>query len=316
MTPQQRKSTLANRLRFKQLALLVALDDTRNLHQAAEQMNIAQPSASRMLAEIEVTFGFRLFERKARGMLPTSLGGTVLGYARRALADLERMADDLEAKRDGGYGQLTIGAIMGAVPDLLAMAVAEVKASRPLLNIRILGETSDQVLELLERREVDFALARLTSPLQHNAFDFEPLARETLLLVVRSAHPLVDAPSVSFGALLDAPWVAQPITSPARLIFEDELARRKLSTPRNLTECTSIFATLQLLQHSDCVAMLPESVVRDHLRTGLLEALPVVVGESLQDFGLLLRKDEALNESADFFVTRLRALAAARRELR
>jgi DNA-binding transcriptional LysR family regulator len=59
--------------------------------------------------------------------------------------------------------------------------------------------------------------------------------------------------------------------------------------------------------------MLPESVVRDHLRTGLLKALPVVVGESLQDFGLLLRKDEALNDSASFFVTRLRSLAAARR---
>jgi LysR substrate binding domain. len=74
---------------------------------------------------------------------------------------------------------LTVGAIMGAAPDLLAMAVAALKTESPLLNVRILGETSDQVVQLLHRREVDLALGRLTSPLQHNDFSFEPLARET-----------------------------------------------------------------------------------------------------------------------------------------
>ncbi|MEX3817365.1 LysR family transcriptional regulator, partial [Paraburkholderia sp. BR14262] len=51
---------LVNRLRFKHLALLVALDDARNVHQAADAINVAQPSASRMLSDIEEAFGFRL----------------------------------------------------------------------------------------------------------------------------------------------------------------------------------------------------------------------------------------------------------------
>ena len=53
---------LVNRLKFKHLALLVALDDARNVHQAAEAINVAQPSASRMLGDIEEAFGFLLFE--------------------------------------------------------------------------------------------------------------------------------------------------------------------------------------------------------------------------------------------------------------
>ena len=77
---------LVNRLKFKHLALLVALDDARNLHQAADAVNVAQPSASRMLGDIEEAFGFLLFERNARGMQPTSLGVVTLAYARRALA--------------------------------------------------------------------------------------------------------------------------------------------------------------------------------------------------------------------------------------
>jgi DNA-binding transcriptional LysR family regulator len=216
---------LVNRLKFKHLALLVALDDARNLHQAAEAINVAQPSASRMLGDIEEAFGFLLFERNARGMTPTPLGVVTLAYARRALAELTRFAEDLDVKRRGGHGQLTVGAIMGAAPDLLAMAVAALKTESPLLNVRILGETSDQVVQLLHRREVDLALGRLTSPLQHNDFSFEPLARETLLLVVRSVHPLAQRSRITLRELIDWPWVAQPVTSPARVLFEEELAR-------------------------------------------------------------------------------------------
>ena len=60
--------SLVNRLKFKHFALLVALDDARNVHQAADAINVAQPSASRMLGDIEEAFGFLLFERNARGM--------------------------------------------------------------------------------------------------------------------------------------------------------------------------------------------------------------------------------------------------------
>ena len=90
---------LVNRLKFKHLALLVALDDARNVHQAADAINVAQPSASRMLGDIEEALGFLLFERNARGMQPTPLGVVTLAYARRALADLTRFAEDLDAKR-------------------------------------------------------------------------------------------------------------------------------------------------------------------------------------------------------------------------
>ncbi|RQH06447.1 LysR family transcriptional regulator [Paraburkholderia dinghuensis] len=297
---------LVNRLRFKHLALLVALDDTRNVHHAADTVNVAQPSASRMLGDIEEAFGFRLFDRNARGIEPTALGVVTLAYARRALADLTRFADDLDVKRRGGHGQLTVGAIMGAAPDLLAQAVAMLKTERPLLNVRILGETSDQVVQLLHRREVELALGRLTTPLQHNDFSFEPLARETLVLVVRAQHPLARREHITLAELMDWPWVAQPITSPARELFEGELARAGLGTPVNLTESASIFATLQLLESFDAVAMLPESVVRDHVRGRLLVVLPLEIGKSLPGFGVLTRSNEPLAEPAEHFVSLLR----------
>lgn len=302
--------TLVNRLRFRHLSLLVALDDTRNLHHAAADINVAQPSASRMLADIEEAFGFALFERRARGMEPTPLGIEALGYARQSLAHLTRFAEALEVKRKGGHGQLTVGAIMGAAPDLVAVAVADLKAERPLLNVRILGETSDQVVELLERREIDLALGRFTNPLQHNHFDFEPIANETMKLVARARHPLAGHAHPQLADLVAWPWVVQPITSPARQLFEEELAAAGLASPANLVECASIFATLQLLQSSDAVAMLSESVARDYLKARLLVALPIEIGKNLPGFGILVRKHEPLSEPAARFTMLLRKYSA------
>jgi hypothetical protein len=58
-------------------------------------------------------------------------------------------------------------------------------------------------------------------------------------------------------------------------------------------------------------------VVRDHVKAGLLHALPIVVGRDLKAFGVLTRKNEALSDVASTFVAHLqrnaRATAPARR---
>jgi DNA-binding transcriptional LysR family regulator len=301
---------LLGRLRYRHLSLLVALGEHRNLHRAAEAAHIAQPSATKLVRDLEGAFGFSLFERMPRGMQPTELGGEVLNFARRALTNLERFTQELENKRAGGYGQLVIGAIMGAAPDVVARAMASIKHDRPLLAIKLLGETSDEILELLLQHEIDLAVGRFSGALQHNLIEYEVLGNEVLYIVARTGHPLTRVKRMELGVLEDCPWILQPLTSPARQILEQEFGEAGMKTPANTVECTSIFATLQLLQKSDAVTMLPESVVRDHVRAGLLERLPLNVGKSLPGFGILTRRGEPLSVAADEFVRALRKFAA------
>jgi len=303
---------LVNRLKLKHWTLLSALGETPTLHQAAARINVTQPSATKMLADIEGAFGFALFERHARGMRATALGSEVVAYARQAQASLDRFLEDLEIKRRGGHGHLVFGAIMGAAPDLVASAVAEVKRERPRLNVRILGETSDQLALLLERHEIELAVGRFTSPMQHNRFDFTPLSDEPMRAVVRRGHALARKRQLGWDELVRWPWVLQTLASPARVLLEEEFTRAGVPTPDDLIECTSIFATLQLVQSSNAVTVLPESVVRDHVQARLLHALPVVVGQGLKAFGVLTRKDEALSDVAATFVAHLQRSAQAK----
>src|SRR6476661_5645126 len=92
---------LVNRLRLKHWSLLSALGEVPTLNQAATTINITQPAATKMLADLEQAFGFRLFERHARGMRVTPLGQEVVDYARLSQASLDRFLESLEAKRRG-----------------------------------------------------------------------------------------------------------------------------------------------------------------------------------------------------------------------
>jgi DNA-binding transcriptional LysR family regulator len=302
-------SRLLGRLRFKQLALLAALDEHRSLHRAAEAVHLAQPSATKLVHDLERDFGFPLFERLPRGMLPTELGSEVLVFARRMLIDLDRFTEDLDNKRRSGYGQLVIGAIMGAAPDVVAHAVADIKQRRPLLLVRLLGETSDQIVSLLLDHKIDLAVGRFSDSLQHNLLDYEVLGDEVLCIIARKDHPLTKLRHLNLRTLGQSAWILQPLSSPARQIIEQEFGQAGMMTPSNIVESNSIFATLQLVQKTDAVTLLPESVVRDHLTAELLVRLPLTVGKSLPGFGILTRRGEALSAGAIEFVQSLRKFA-------
>lgn len=305
--------SLFNRLRYKHLLMLVTLGNSQNLHRAAEALNMSQPATTRMLQEIEEAFGCTLFERQSRGMRATVLGEELLRFARAALNGLERCAEDLTDRQAGGYGYLSVGAIMGAVPDLVVQSIAEMKASHPLLRLRIMGDTSDQLSELLDQRRIDVAVARLSHAQDRQRFAFEPLGNEHLAVVVRAGHPLTQVTAPNLAEMVEAwPWILQPDTSPARVALENAFARLDVASPSDVIECTSVFAMLQLVQITDAILVLTDTVVRDHVHTGLLTALDLEIEEQLSPFGVMLRKDETLSRELEIFLNMLRERAQRR----
>lgn len=71
-----------NRVRLRQLALLLALQEQGTRSAAAREMGMSQPAATKMLRELESALGYRLFERVARGLESTAAGQTTLAHVR------------------------------------------------------------------------------------------------------------------------------------------------------------------------------------------------------------------------------------------
>lgn len=297
-------------LKVRHFALIVAIADFGTTHRAADSINMTQSTASKMLRDLEEMIGAPLFKREPRGMTPTPLGEFMLANARTMLTRMRRFADEFEVLRQGGYGTLVLGAIMGSAPDLVAKAVAEMKRSRPQLVIQMLGETSDTILDMLEEEKLDLAVGRFSSARHRQLFAFELLAEEPLVLVGRKGHALSEYFEGDLPTLSTQPWVLQPKATPTRQVLDGAFEKADIKPPRNVIECGSIFAILNLVQVSDAIALLPTSVVDAHLKAGLLDQLPMRPTISVPGFGLVTRKGDIPSEPARMFADILRRHAA------
>ncbi|MDQ0667912.1 LysR family transcriptional regulator [Pseudomonas sp. W2I6] len=303
--------SLFNRLRYKHLHMLVALSSSQNLHRASQSLNMSQPAATRMLREIEDMFACDLFERLPRGMRPTALGKELIRFAESALSGLDRCAEELMMRQQGGYGYLSIGTIMGAAPDLVMDSIAQIKTLNPQMRIRIMGDTSDQVIQLLEQGRIDLAIARRNAATDSEHYTFEPLGNERMLVVVHAGHPLAQREHLPLAELVsDWPWILQPQTSPARIGFDEALQHLALPQPADIIECSSVYSMQQLIQLTDAIMVLSESALRDYLKMGLVVALPVVLEVQLAPFGMLLRKGDPVSRELGVFIDMLRQKAA------
>jgi DNA-binding transcriptional LysR family regulator len=306
--PQTKNASLGYQLRFKQLQLVAALGEQRSLGQAASAINVTQPTATKMLAELEALAKFRIYDRKPRGLQITRLGREILTFAQRVLSEFDRMQAALQARQTGGVGDLIVGAILGA-PDIIAQAVTEMKQEQPLLTIKLRGETSDHVLEMLETRSIDIAVGRFNSITQHNLYHYEPLGDEALCIVARAGHAITRKRKLSLPDLAGERWIMQSIATPVRQILEYEFGKAGMATPSDIIEVNSILTIIQLLERCDAVAMLSEPAVRDHVTAGLLRKLPLKIESRMSGFGILARRGEELTGPAARFADRLRAIS-------
>ena len=189
----------------------------------------------------------------------------------------------------GGYGIVQVGVTYG-VAHLLSPCIVRMKARHPRTSIRVLERTSDLLLEQLKEKTLDVAIGRFTTEDQHNWFDFRDIG--AMCIVVNPHHALLREKALTLVQLVEWPWIVQPLTTPTRQLFEGTLADHGLSCPVSLVETTSIFTTLQLLQASDMLAVLPSSAVDAFIEQNQLAKLPLDFARQIEDYGVLTRRGD------------------------
>ena len=70
---------------LKQLRYVIAVADSGSVTDASKQLYLSQPSLSASIQELEDEIGFRIFHRRARGILVTPEGQEFLSYARQVV---------------------------------------------------------------------------------------------------------------------------------------------------------------------------------------------------------------------------------------
>lgn len=300
-------STAHGRLRFRHLQFLDILGRTRNLRLAAEQMHITQPAATKILADIEEIFGVSLFERLPREMRPTELGLLALRYSADTLAVHNKFFEEFYALKSGGHGHLTVGTISGPVAHPLSTSIRELKQRRPFLVIKIIEQSSDQLLLWLAERKIDVMVGRFTESWQQSHFNYQRLSGEQLWVVAGEHHPLRAATIPGIADLAAWPWILYPRPTALRKVTDDIFSSASLTATLSIVETASFLNAFELLQSTDMLSLQPAAIVEKYVRKGLLARIPVDVPDRMPDYGIVTRRAEALPSPVEDFIAILSA---------
>lgn len=295
-TPQ-----LMNRLRMRQVALLLAIDELGTLSAAAGRLGLTQPAATKMLNELELALGQRLFDRVGRGLQRNVSGERVTGFFRSIRGSVEALNQELEAVRQGGAGKLAIGSIMAASPGRLTRALLQLKSEFPLVSMEIAVDTSDRLLAQLREGVLEVVVGRL-APTPGVDCIFRPIEDEALAVIAANDHPLARRRKLPFEALLDYPWILQPHGSPMRDLIEHEFRHHHAALPRGLIETGSILTTINLVRSSHLLGVIPQAVARGHAEHGMFRPLPYRFRHGLEAYGSVAPKGRPLSALAARFL--------------
>ena len=258
--------------------VFVAIYETRSVTQAAERLDLTQPTISYGLAKLRKVYADRLFSRSSNGLIPTSLAEQLFQRYRDALASVESTLeqntafDPQRSTRRFRLAMSDIG-VLYFVPPLLR----KFQESAPHIEIDIV-QIPDALSEDLAVGRLDMAIGNipaLASPV-HSVLLF----REHYVCLMSANHPIIGE-RMSLEEFSSARHVMVSSPQSGHFLIEQALAERGIN--RNIVARVPQFTVLpQLLSQSDLLVLLPSRVANLYVEQGGLKALALPV--PLPDF--------------------------------
>ena len=297
-------------LKPRQLHLLVALDDFRNIGKAAGHANVTQPAISKALAELERGLGVRLFERSTRGVNPTVYGECLIRHARSMLDELSQTRDELRGLVTGTSGKVCVGALSSTVNTLLPQSLVLLKKRSPGTNVLVRENIQEVLLPDLWNGKLDLLIGRL--PATHTAKGLEEkiLFTQPVSIVAGRRHPLARKKHVTWSDLKDIQWVLPPVGTLLRDPVEKAFEEHGITLPGNAVETISANVIARYLQLSEAVAVMANDVAKYYEELGVVAVLAIEFSRQVPPIGVVWNQDRPLSPSALLMMQCLEEVAA------
>src|SRR3954470_12796842 len=146
-------------MELRHLRYFVALAECLSFTRAAERAHVTQSTLSHQIRQLEDELGHAMFDRVGKRVMLTEAGETFLGYASKALREVDHGLSDLMRAGDQVTGEVRIGATgtfnIGFVPECLSLFLKR----NPTAKVTVDELAADVIAQRLVDSSLDVGIA-------------------------------------------------------------------------------------------------------------------------------------------------------------
>ena len=230
---------------------------------ASEVLRIQQPAISRMVKQLEGSFGFPLFERVGRNVQLTVKGREVFEYSRGIFSAVDKLQAAVGSMNGTAQGVLAFGASEPIASHFVPAVLDGVLRKWPQIYPNVISAPASMLCERIKSGELEFGLF-FHLPDISNGLKIEVLKKVRFHLVVRKDLRRQKGVLESFVGsreIDDKATRSFPTLSKLKRLYPE--AKIRISS-NNLT------AHRSMVLRGLGVAVLPDFLIEDDLRSGTL----------------------------------------------
>lgn len=264
---------LGRMIEFRQLRYFVAIVDAGSLTRASALLNIAQPSLSQQMADLEATIGSKLLDRSVRGVTATASGQAVYRHAQTILHLREQTADVARGAGNEIGGRVRLGLPSSIAMVLAAPLVKNLTQAFPDILLELYESPSTYLAAQLFDERVDLSLLVDSSP--SPGLEVRALMEESIYFVQSAKTTSRKAKqAVRLADLTDFPMILTTRATTLRQLIDSacSVSATKLQVR---AEASSIQTLLTVVAEGSLSTLVPYSALSWHPTTSALRLWPV-----------------------------------------
>lgn len=256
------------RLNYHHLQYFWHVVKVGSLTKAAEKLHISQSALSSQIKQLEESLECALFLRQGRKMILTEFGNVAFSYADSIFAKGTELENLLRKGIATESQTLRIGVLSTMSRNFIESFV------EPLLNhanvkLEIMSSGQTNLLKSLSSHEIDLALTNIeVRGNTDQLWECILLDRQPISVI---GPPGLEIKPPFSAKYADFNWILPHLDSPLRASFDGLCALHQME-PHVVAEANDMAMLRLLARDSQALTVMPEVVVKDELRQGVLKS--------------------------------------------
>jgi len=243
-----------------QLQVLIAVDNSISLSQAAESLNITQSAVSQNLKSLENKVGFPVVTRQGKKVVLTPNGKKLVKVGKNYLKKVEDAITDILQENNKIAGEIKLGTMFGIGKSWVAHRLIEFSSHFPDLTVKVKMDFPENLIADFENHELNCLVLPENLTPAHS--EHRVLHNENCTLVFPDSDKFKITDKTSLKELCEFPLIFFEERDP---LFYHWCRQKFGSVPRNLKPRIVVNGFGQMLQAVNeglGIAVVPTHVFR------------------------------------------------------